>query len=133
VIRISDLRAAICVVGLLAATPASAQSSQSPGYGSGNIDEGLVVGVAAGVAAVAGIGIAYLVLHNRGVIVGCVAESGGKKTLTDPGGKIYSLLDGGPSVSAGDRMKLKGHTSGPSSTRSFQVVKVLKDYGHCQP
>ena len=86
-----------------------------------------------GVTAVAGVGITYVVLHNRGVAVGCIAESGGKKTLVDSDKKVYSLLDAGPSLPVGKRAKLKGHKSGPASAPSFQVVKVLKDYGPYQP
>lgn len=116
--------------GLLTVTPATAQN---PGFGVGNIHEGLVVGIGVGVAAAAGIGITFLVLHNRGVVEGCVTESGGKRTLVLPDKRVFTLLDGGPSLPAGDRVKLKGHKSGPASVPSFQADKVLKDYGHCQP
>jgi hypothetical protein len=123
------------LTGLFAATPANAQSSKNSGFGVGSIHihEGLVVGAIVGIAAVAGVGITYLVLHNRGVVVGCIAESGGKKTLVDSDKRVYSLLDTGPSLPVGERAKLKGHKSGPASAPSFQVKKVLKDYGHCQP
>ena len=124
---------ALLLTGLFAPTPANAQSTPSSGFGVGNIDHGLVVGIIVGVAAVAGVGIAYLILHNRGVLVGCIAEAGGKKTLVDSGKKVYSLLDTGPSLPTGERAKLKGRKSGPASTPSFQVERVLKDYGHCQP
>jgi len=116
----------------LSVNPASAQSSQNGNFGVGNIHEGLVYGVIAGVAVVVGVGVTYLVLHNRGVAVGCITESGGKKTLTGSDKKVFSLVDGGPALPVGDRAKLKGHKSGPSSAPSFQVEKVLKDYGHCQ-
>ncbi|HUA84662.1 MAG TPA: hypothetical protein VMB85_12430 [Bryobacteraceae bacterium] len=126
-----------CVALLLAAPfdagPAKAQSSQSSGYGVGGIDKGLVVGAIVGVAALVGLGITFLVLHNRGIVVGCVTESGGKRTLVELDKKTYSLLDGGPALVAGDRAKLKGHKSGPASAPSFQVEKVVKDYGRCQP
>jgi hypothetical protein len=124
---------ALLFAGLFAATPANAQSSQSPGFGVGNIHQGLLVGVIVGVAAAAGVGITYLVLHNRGIAVGCIAESGGKRTLVVSDKKVYALLDAGPSLPVGDRARLKGHKSGPASAPSFQVNKVLKDYGHCQP
>ena len=97
----------------------------------GNIHEGLVVGVIAGVAAVAGIGIAFLVLHNRGVAEGCITESGGKKTLVGSDKKVYSVVDTGASLPVGDRVKLKGRKSGSAQAPSFQVEKVLKDYGRC--
>lgn len=118
---------------LFAVTPANAQS-QNSGYGVGNVHHGLAVGVAVGVASVAGVGITYLALHNRGVAVGCIAESGGKRTLVRSAkAAAYSLSDTGPPLPVGERVKLKGHTSGPASAPSFQVEKFLKDYGRCKP
>jgi hypothetical protein len=130
--RFAGLSLALLFAELFAATPANAQSSQNPGFGVGNIHQGLAVAAIVGVAAVAGVGITYLVLHNRGVAVGCIAESGGKRTLVGSDKRVYSLLDTGPSLPVGERAKLKGHKSGPASAPSFQVEKVLKDYGHCQ-
>lgn len=105
----------------------AATAESNPGFGVGNIHEGLVVGAIVGVGAVAGLGITYLVVHNRGVVVGCVTEPGGAKTLA-AGKNVYTLPDTGPSLPVGDRVKVKGHKSG----RSFQVEKVIKDYGPCQ-
>jgi hypothetical protein len=126
---------ALLVTGLSAAPPANARSNSDQGFGVGPIDHGLVVGVIVGVAVVVGVGITTLVivLHNRGVAVGCVVESGGKKTLVGSNKKAYSLADAGPPLPVGERVKLKGHKSGPSSAPSFQADMVLKDYGHCQP
>jgi hypothetical protein len=92
----------------------------------------IVAGIAVAGAAV-GVGITYLVLHERGVVVGCIAESGGKRTLVGSDKKVYSLLDTGASAPVGERAKLKGHKSGPASAPSFQVDKVLEDYGPCHP
>jgi len=113
-------------------TPANAQSPRAAGYGVGNIDEGLVVGALVGIGAVLGLGITYLVLHNRGVVEGCITQSGATTTLVR-GGKTVSLSTTGPSLPVGDRAKLKGHKSGQEPSLSFQVEKVLKDYGRCQP
>jgi len=93
----------------------------------------LVVGAIVGIAAVAGVVITYFVLHNRGVVEGCIAESDGKRTLTTSNKRVYSLLEADLSLPVGDRTKLKGHKSGPASAPSFRVDKILKDYGHCQP
>jgi hypothetical protein len=123
----------LLIAELLAAPQATAQSSQNSGYGVGNIHQGLVVGVIAGVAAAAGVGITYLILHNRGVVVGCITESGGRRTLVRTDKKVYSLVDTGPALPVGERAKLKGRRSGPASAPSFQVEKVLRDYGRCQP
>jgi hypothetical protein len=124
---------AILCSGLLCGVPANAQSGPTPGFGVGNIHEGLAIGAIAGVAAVAGIGITWLVLHNRGVVVGCVTESAGKNTLVDSGGKVYTLSEAGPPLPVGERAKLKGHKSGSAAAPAFQVRKILKDYGRCQP
>jgi hypothetical protein len=124
---------AISSLALFAAMPANAQSNQNSGFGVGNVHKGLVVGVAVGVAAAAGIGITYLVIHTRGVVVGCIAESGGKRTLQSSDRRVYTLSDSSPPLPVGERLKLKGRKSGPASSPSFQVEKVVKDYGHCQP
>ena len=113
-------------------TPAHAQAPRAAGYGVGNIDEGLVVGALVGIGAVLGVGITYLVLHNRGVVEGCITQFGGTTSLVR-NGKTVSLSITGPSLPVGDRAKLKGHKSGHEPSPSFQVEKVLKDYGRCQP
>lgn len=113
--------------------PASAQSPHDTGYGVGNIHEGLVVGALVGIGAVLGLGITYLVLHNRGVVEGCIAQSGGTTTLVRDGTPVYSLSTTGAPLPVGDRAKLKGHKSSHAPAPSFQVEKVLKDYGRCRP
>ena len=126
---------AMLFVGLFANISANAQSSQNPGFGVGSgfdIHHGLVVGVTVAVVAVAAVGITFLVLHNRGVVAGCIADSGGNRTLVASDKKVYSLLDTGPSLPVGGRVKLKGHKSGSASAPALQVKKVLRDYGRCQ-
>jgi hypothetical protein len=118
---------------LYTSATANAQSGQNPNFGVGNIHHGLAVGAVAGVAAIVGVGITYLVLHNRGVADGCIAESGGKRTFVGSDKKVYLLIDSGLSLPVGERAKLKGHRSGPASAPSFKVEKVLKDYGRCGP
>jgi hypothetical protein len=126
--RCQSVAAILC---LTIATSARADNQ----FGVGSIDRGLVVGAVVGVAAAAGVGITVLVvvLHNRGVAAGCIVESAGKKTLVGSDKRVYTLLGDGPFPPPGERVKLKGHKSGRSSDRSFQVEKVLKDYGKCQP
>jgi len=126
---------AVCylVLGLFALTSASGQTNQ-PGFGVGNLAQGAETGIIVGivVVAVAGVGITYYAL-NKGVAEGCVAEADGKKTLVESNKKVYSLLDGGPSLPVGDHVKLKGHKSGTKSAPSIQVEKLLKVYGPCKP
>jgi hypothetical protein len=128
---LASLVSAILFAGLVAAPSANAQSGQSSGFGVGNIHKGLVVGTIVGVAAVVGVTVTYLALHNRGVVVGCITESGEKRTLVGSDRVVYLLSETGPKLPAGERAKLKGHKSGQPPSRSFQVEKVLKDYGRC--
>jgi len=92
-------------------------------------EAGIIAGIAVAGAGV-GIGVTYLILHNRGITTGCITEAGGRKVLTT-GSRAYSLIETGPALAAGERYKLKGQTSGPSSARTFTVDKILKDLGGC--
>jgi hypothetical protein len=97
------------------------------------LSRGQAVGILAGIAvagAGVGIGVTYLILHNRGITTGCVTETGGRRVLTT-GSKAYSLIETEPALALGKRYKLKGQTSGPSSVRTFTVNKMLKDLGGC--
>lgn len=120
------LVAAMLFSTLLTVSPAKAQFRVGPG-------PGLAVAAVVGAAAVVGGVITFFVLHNRGVIAGCIAESGDRKTLVTSEKRVYSLSDTGPPLPVGERVKLKGRKLGPSSSPSFQVEKIVKDYGHCQP
>ncbi len=127
------MRAFCCLVlGLFALGSSTAQASQA--WGSGSIvPTGDVAGAIVGIVAIAaGVGITYYVL-NKDIAEGCVVEADGKKTLVESKTKVYSLLDGGPSLPVGDHVKLKGHKSGTKSARSIQVEKILKVYGPCKP
>ena len=127
------MRAVCCLVlGLFAQSSSRAQAAQTTwAIGPG---PGVLVGPIVGLAAVVvgGVGITYYVL-NKGVAEGCVAEAVGKKTLVESNKKVYSLLDGGPSLPVGDQVKLKGHKSGTKSAPAIQVEKVLMVYGPCKP
>jgi hypothetical protein len=97
------------------------------------ISRGQAVGIIAGIAiagAGVGVGVTYLILHNRRITTGCVAESGGRKILTTES-TAFSLIETGPSLAPGERYKLKGQKSGPSSARTFMVDKMLQDLGRC--
>ena len=122
-------------IALLALLPVAApmEAQSNPGFGVGNIHEGLAIGAIVGVAAAIGIGVTFLVVHNRGIAVGCIVEAEGKKTFVGADKTVYALSDGGPALPAGDRVKVKARKSGPSTARSMQVDRVLRDYGHCAP
>jgi hypothetical protein len=127
---------ALCyfVLGFVALT---SQKAQASGPQFSPINSGEVTGIVVGIVAVGvgvGLGVTFLVLHNRGIVEGCVAEANGKKTLVDSSKTAYSLLEtGGPSLPVGDRAKVKGHKSGDKSAPTLQVEKVLKVYGPCSP
>lgn len=126
------MRAVCCLVlGLFALPSSKAQAAPFQIVSNGEA-AGIIVGIVV-VSAGVGVGITYLILHDRSVAEGCIAESGGKRTLVGSDKTVYSLVDSGPSLPVGQRAKLKGHKSGPKSARSLQVEKVLKVYGPCQP
>jgi hypothetical protein len=97
------------------------------------LSRGQAVGIIAGIAiagAGVGVGVTYLILHKRRITTGCITESGGRKILT-AGSTAYSLIETGPALAPGERYKLKGQRSGPSSARTFSVDRMLKDLGRC--
>jgi hypothetical protein len=97
------------------------------------ISRGQAVGIIAGIAVAGagiGIGVTYLILHNRGITTGCVTETGGRKVLTT-GSKSYSLIEGGSALAPGERYKLKGQISGSATERTFTVGKIVKNLGSC--
>lgn len=84
---------ALLVAGLVTPGPVSAQSSSNPGIAIGSIDRGYLVGAIMGIAAVAGLGITFLALHNRGVVVGAAPGSlrrGGNSLRITPPHVSYS-------------------------------------------
>jgi len=92
-------------------------------------------GIAIGAAAAAGVGVAYLVLHNRPAIVGCVQPSGeGSKLTNEKDQKTYTLLAGNNvALSPGERVSLKGKKAKDSSgSLTFRPTKMVKDYGQCR-
>lgn len=119
----------LVAITLLAATTPDAEALT---FGGAGIDKGAVAGVIVGIVVVIAAAVTFLVLHeeHRGIVVGCIAGPVGRKTLVTSGGKVYTLAEG-PAVSVGDRVKLKGHRSGPNSSPIFQVDRVLADYGRC--
>lgn len=103
-------------------------------FGVGDVTKGkataAVIGVTVAGAGV-GIAVAYLALHHRGVATGCVTEAGATKAFSTGAAQSYALAGMGPTLTAGERYKLKGRMSGPASARSFRVDAILKRYGAC--
>jgi hypothetical protein len=92
--------------------------------------------IGAGVGAAAGIGAAYLLLRNRGTIVGCVEPSGKGETklMNEKDKNTYALLASNDVILApGERVALKGKKTKDSSGKPvFNVEKLAKDYGSCK-
>jgi hypothetical protein len=92
-------------------------------------------GIAIGAGAADGVGLAYLALHNHGTMVGCVeASSDGTKLMNEKDKNTYALVAGNDAVLApGERVALKGkRTKDDSGKLSFEVHKLVKDYGSCK-
>ncbi len=94
------------------------------------------IAIGAGVGAAAGIGAAYLLMRNRGTIVGCVEpSSGGKmKLMNEKDKNTYALLASNDvTLAPGKRVALRGRKAKDSSGEPvFHVRKLTKDYGSCK-
>ncbi|HZO99096.1 MAG TPA: hypothetical protein VFD30_02265 [Terriglobia bacterium] len=90
-------------------------------------------GIAIGAAAAAGVAVAYLALHNRGTVSGCVETADGGPQLVDPKNKrTYALIPGSADLKPGERVSLKGRKiRSDNGEMSFEVQEVKKDYGPC--
>ncbi|MDE3180684.1 MAG: hypothetical protein KGM47_13620 [Acidobacteriota bacterium] len=132
---------ALCLV---ISAAAFAQYGGTPGMGtSGGTTGGVYTppkggyksstGIAIGAAAAAGVGVAYLMLHNRKSVEGCLTESaGGTKLMDEKGNKTYALDSGDLNLKVGDRVKLKGKTmKSATGEPQFAARKLVKDYGPC--
>jgi hypothetical protein len=97
------------------------------GYGSGK-----AIGIGVGAAA-AGAGTLFLVMHNRGVVTGCVRQTDdGLRLVDEKKNKSYALEAGSVSVKPGDRVELKGKkSSGDGGAQMFEPTKVVKNLGSC--
>jgi hypothetical protein len=121
----------IAALSVALATPARANQLQT------NADEivaGIVV-VSAGIAVVATV----LILHyhhklKSGTITGCVDSGANGMSVTNEKDKRnYALSGNTVGIKQGDRMTLEGKANGPGNTLVFEVQKVTRDFGGCQP
>jgi hypothetical protein len=96
-------------------------------------------GIAIGAGAAAGVGILYLVLHNRhrSEVAGCLQSANNvSETLRDDNGKdTYTLINSEwVPLKAGERVALKGKKISQSSGGfAFEVHGLVKNYGQCEP
>jgi hypothetical protein len=133
----------IVVLGTALAAPALAQyggggSGSMGGTGGysapkGGYSSATGIGIGAGVAA--GATVAYLVLHNRHRVVGCVEPSAdGNKLLNEKDKNTYALVASNEVVVApGERVALQGKVAKDGSGKlTFEAQKLVKDYGSCK-
>lgn len=100
------------------------------GYGS----HGAAIGAAVAAGVGAGIGIGYLVLRSHRTVVGCVEPSSdGVKLMNEKDQHTYALLAANVSLNPGERVAVRGKKSKDDSGKpTFQVAKLVKDYGACR-
>jgi hypothetical protein len=120
-------------------TPPPGGSSQAPGvYNPSTGGYHSSTGIAIGAAAAAGVGIAYLVLHNHahGTVVGCLQPSDAASTrlVSDNKKNTYTLINNDSvALQTGERVALKGKKIRQSSGElAFEVHRLAKDYGACE-
>ena len=126
----ASIALALC---LLPAMPAFPQS------GGGHIgpSNGEIVGIIAGVAAgltVVGV-LVYHQTHKHASITGCVASGAEGLTLQNEKDKrVYALSGDSAALKAGERVTVKGKKVKDSTGKpSFQVDRLTKDFGSCNP
>jgi hypothetical protein len=107
----------------------------TPGYTPPKGGYSSSTGIAIGAGAAAGVAVAYLALRNRPTMVGCVeGSSDGTKLMNEKDQKTYALVASNNVVlSPGERVALKGKkTTDDAGKLSFEVHKLVKDYGSCK-
>lgn len=120
---------------LLLALPAFPQTGGN--FGNIGPSKGEVVAIIVGAAAaITGVGfLIYHETHKHPSITGCVISGADGLTLkNEKDKKVYALSGDFAALGAGERVKLKGKKVKDSSGKpSFQVEKLTKDYGTCNP
>ena len=131
-----SLCAALCCSALAQVYPGlPAGGSGTSGYTPPKGGYSSSAGIAIGAGAAAGVAVAYLALRNRPTMVGCVeASSDGTKLMNEKDQKSYALIASNDvALSPGERVALKGKkTTDDAGKLSFEVHKLVKDYGSCK-
>ena len=121
----------IVALSVAIAKPARADQLQT------NVDE-IVAGIVVVSAAIA-VGVTLLILHQRhkpksGTITGCIDSGANGASVTNEKDKQnYALSGNTVGVKQGDRMTLQGKPKDSGQTPVFEVQKVTRDFGACQP
>jgi hypothetical protein len=110
---------------------------QSGGYGNIGPSKGEVIGIIAGAAAVVGVAgyLIYRGTHKHASIQGCVtSDQNGLSLKNEKDKKTYALAGDSAALKAGQQVALSGKKKKDSTGKlTFQVQKLTKDYGECQP
>jgi hypothetical protein len=125
----TSLVLALCLFLVLPALP---QTGGHIGPSNGEI-VGIIAGAAAAITVV-GI-LIYREAHKHPSITGCVATGADGLNLRNEKDKeIYTLSGNSTVLRAGERVKLQGKKMKNSEGKhSFQVERLTKDYGTCNP
>jgi len=121
----------IAALSVALATPARADQLQT------NVEE-IVVGIVVVSAAIA-VGVTLLILHQHhkpksGTITGCVdSGANGMSVTNEKDNRNYALSGDTAGVKQGDRMTLEGKPKDKGKTLVFEVQKITRDFGACQP
>ena len=120
---------ALCLFLVLPAFP---QTGGHIGPSNGEI-VGIIVGAAAAITVV-GI-LIYREAHKHPSITGCIASGVDGLTLNnEKDKKVYALSGDSAALRPGERVTLTGKKIKDSDGKpSFQVEKLTKDYGTCNP
>ncbi len=123
-------------LGFVLCIPAKAQSTN--GKPIGGVTTGEVVGVIVGVAAAVAV-ITVVVIHEsskKRTITGCVEAAQHGMTLKDEKDKrSYSLSGDTMGIQPGERLTLQGKKIRLNGSNLFgwETIKVINDFGVCQP
>jgi hypothetical protein len=121
----------IAALSVALAKPARANQLQTDAT---EIVAGIVV-----VSAAIAVGVTLLILHyhhkpKSGTITGCVDSGANGMSVTNENDKRnYALSGNTVGVKQGDRMTLQGKPKDNGKTLVFEVQKVTRDFGACQP
>jgi len=121
---------AIVVLSVMLIAPARAEGVVTEAK---QITAGIVV-----VSVAVGVLVVFLIIHythKRSSVTGCVISGANGVSITDESDKrTYTLSGDTGAVKAGERVKIEGkRQSERNGTFSFEVQKVSKVFGACQP
>jgi hypothetical protein len=121
----------VVILCVALATPAGAQV----GIGRNPVPTGAIVGAVAGIAAV--VVIVAVVLTHKKKITGCANANDKGMSVTDETDKqTYALSGNTTDIKAGERVRLqvkKMKSTQKGGAPTWQVEKLIKDYGSCHP